>query len=264
MNSSGQKGPGQLRTQWAGNAIAAADVTLPITASQVRSAGAAWGQGKNGPARRALWLDIETLAGDLWAASGVDERNACWVRLAFAVGNFKRQGGTVLHPSNLPLLPAVSNGESDRKPRKSISISIGENEVVTLERRSLDALRQFGHKRGFGLVATASTLASVLWPDHHVILDSRDYQVAVGFLAAQGESIVLPNENRPPREPEWSEYDWFRTVIFNTAESLRDRKTPRITAVMVQRATWMAFRYASTVKGRTWDHYGKTLLSKWP
>ena len=57
---------------------------------------------------------------------------------------------------------------------------------MILDRRNLDALRQFGHKRGFGLVATASTLASALWPNHHVILDRRDYQVAIGLLAVQG------------------------------------------------------------------------------
>ncbi len=135
---------------------------------------------------------------------------------------------------------------------------------MILDRRNLDALRQFGHKRGFGLVATASTLASALWPNHHVILDRRDYQVAIGLLASKGESIVPPDENRSPREPEWPEYDWFRTVTFATADSLRDRKTPGITAVMVQRALWVVQRYVKNEEGRSWHDYGEALLSRWP
>lgn len=266
MSVSGSSAPGGLRTEWARNAEAADDVTLPVTASQVRFASDAWGRGEDGKVRAALWQDIETLAGDLWAARGPAQTNACWVTLAFAVGNFKRQGRTVMHPSSISLAPAPSSNDgSSRAPRDSLSITADDGNPVCLEPDIyLTALRSLGYRRGFGTVATGSTIASALWPDDHVILDGRDYRVAIGLLAADGASIVAKGDCRSRPSPSWSEYPWFRRVILNTTKSLQDGGSPQITVAMVQRATWMAFRYAPSVEGRKWRDYGKALLSGWP
>jgi hypothetical protein len=229
---------------------------LPITRDEVLYAASRWGK-PNPLAWESQWLAIETLANDIWSTKvGDDERlRRLWVTLTFAVGNFKRQGGTVISPLPSPWSLTSLPGRS--QPRTTLSVPVNGN-ILTLTSDGTTA-DLAGMTSGLSSVPTGSTLLSALWPRENVIMDMRDFQVAVGLLACQGATVVVPNEAASLYPPDWDEYRWFRLLIRNEADRLK-LDSP----MLLERALYVAYDYRTRrAHGMPWAQWGAALKGRW-
>jgi hypothetical protein len=231
-------------------------VALPVTREDVISAERRWG-GEDRLAWESQWLAIETIISDIWAtpASDADRLRRLWVFLTYSVGNFKRQGNTVIFPLPAPwtLRPLSKQCE----PKATLTIHVG-NITITLKSDSTTE-HLGGLTRGLASVPTGSALLAALWPTYHAIMDIRDFQVAVGLLACRGADIVAHDETASLYPPDWDEYRWFRALM--------RRETSRLeltSPLLLERALFVAYDYGpEQATGMTWPQWGAALLDRW-
>jgi hypothetical protein len=231
-------------------------MTLPITRKDVLAAECQWG-GQDRLAWESQWLAINTIASDIWStpSGDADRLRRLWIFLTYAVGNFKRQGNTVIFPLPSPWTLAPSSAQC--KPRGTLSIKAG-NMALTLDSGgTTEALA--GITRGLASVPTGSTLLTALWPTEHCIMDIRDFQVVVGLLACQGVDVAAHDETASLYAPDWNEYRWFRVLMKSEAKRL---KLP--SPLLSERALYVAYDYRpKQATGMTWSRWGDRLRARW-
>jgi hypothetical protein len=250
----------KIRTNFARDrALSSPDeLQLPLSREQVLSAERRWGGD-----RRALWESqwhtVETFAGDIWSTpdADVDRLQRIWITLAYAVGNFKRQGNTTIHPLPAPWRLVQLPGSGGR--RSSLSIP---TDGEAIELHSSGTTAHLGEvSRGLASPPTGSALLAALWPDEHAILDIRDFQVIVGLLANSAAEVVAEGERSNLLPPNWDEYRWFRALI--KAETTR-LKLPSL--LTLERALYVAYGCRPSqeeAREMTWRQWGCALLGKW-
>lgn len=255
-----------VRTNWAASEPPSEQLALPLSQSQVLAAADRWGINPPRNHRRdekrqellCQWNAIETIATDIWSTRTDDEKRLrrLWVMLTWAVGNFKRQGGTVISPLPVPWSLAPLGGRFYR--RADLSIPVGDGRVLTLTVNGTTA--ELRGTSGLASVPTGSTLLSALWPDEHAIFDSRDFRAAVGLLAYQGVPIVDPDSTARLSGPDWDEYRWFRRLIKHEAVRLD------LPVQALERALYVVsgLKPARSAVGMSWRQLGTALLEQWP
>ncbi len=142
---------------------------------------------------KSLWDDVELLAGKFVAGRSL----ADWHHLLLAVGNFKRQGGTIIREP-LRLQPRSSTPAPHFIPEVKLDAKRAETWHRLQERVD-----------GLG-VATTTTLLAALWPWDHVIMDQRALRAAV---------LLTGSPPNGPGEPSWPQYEWYRPAVLATAAS---------------------------------------------
>jgi hypothetical protein len=213
---------------------------LGVPAARLRALGETWDDG-------GLWNDILWLA--LLARSATDdrERRMRWHHLVMAVGNFKRQNGRRLRPSQISpagnLTYAVSadhfNGPDD----------------LTIRRDDARSWQRLQDSLTGAATATTTTLLAALWPDSHHILDWRVLAAVAGLgLVAGGESDLnmVAADGRAPLPPTLDLYPGVRILL--TRQSA-DAGVPLRTT---ERALYLMSR-AVRGRGTTWAEYGGKL-----
>jgi hypothetical protein len=246
-----------VRTNWAAlkTGPSESEFRLPLTREEVLAAERRWGA-----ANRCAWLSqwsaIETVAGDIWRTSESDtgQLHRLWLLLAYAVGNFKRQGNTAIHPLPAPWNIAPLKGQIRRRD----SLVIPAN-GARLELRKDGTTESLGRvTRGLASVPTGSTILSALWPGDHVIMDSRDFQATVGLLAHRGAPVLPVGSAVRLYAPDWTEYRWFRPVIKAEASRLQ---LPSVVAL--ERALYVAYDFApGNATSMSWDEWGGELKAR--
>jgi hypothetical protein len=248
-----------IRTNWAlRRDLPLSRLELPLTRAEVLAAEARWGN-RMRAAWESQWSAIDTIARDLWRTRSSDAslRQRLWVALTFAVGNFKRQGNTAIHPLPAPWRLAPLRGGEIRRG-EVLSIPTPGMTLTLTATGTTEHLA--GMTRGLASVPTGSTLLTALWPDDNAIMDVRDFQVAVGLLAHQGTDIVAPDECASLYAPDWGEYQWFRSLLKSEAERL---KLP--SPIALERALYVGFDARPRDSGRmSWQHWGAALRAAWP
>ncbi len=246
---------GCIRTEWAEGIPPPGQ--LPITREEVLSAERLWG-GPDPPAWESQWAAIETIVADIWSTSSsdTDRLRRLWVMLTYAVGNFKRQGNTVISPLPAPWRLASLPGHS--QPRRTLSIPVNGGILTLNSNGTTENLA--GMTRGLSSVPTGSALLAALWPGEHAILDIRDFQATVGLLAFGCASVVRPQEARSLCAPDWNEYRWFRPLM--KAETARLELPSLLT---LERALFVAYDYGPRgAHDMTWARWGEELKDRWP
>lgn len=109
----------------------------------------------------ALWDEIQQLVG---VASAQNFNSLSLRHILYAIGNFKRQGGTILRLQGLLPLPPVGRGQVPS------SIAFGS---VHLSASSPSTWRNLENAAPGLAVSTTTALLSALWPEDHVIMDQR-------------------------------------------------------------------------------------------
>jgi hypothetical protein len=246
-----------IRTNWAEAPLPAPDqMTLPITREEVVAAERLWGR-QDRPAWESQWLAIGTIASDIWSTpvDDLDRLRRLWMLLTCAVGNFKRQGNTVIFPLPSPWRLAPLPGQSE--PRDMLSIPVDDMALTLNSHGTTEPLE--GLTRGLASVPTGSTLLTALWPTEHAIMDIRDFQVVVGLLAHQGIEVVPRGETASLSSPDWKEYRWFRLLMKTEAARLR-LDSPLI----LERALFVAYGYRpKQAVSMAWSQWGTDLLTRW-
>lgn len=247
-----------IRTNWAkADTLPAPDqMTLPITRDEVVAAEGLWG-GQHRPAWESQWLTIGTIASDIWSTpvDDPDRLRRLWMLLTYAVGNFKRQGNTVIFPLPSPwrLAPLPEQCE----PRDTLSIPVDDMALTLNSGGTTEPLERL--TRGLASVPTGSALLTALWPTEHAIMDIRDFQVTVGLLAHQGVEVVARGETSSLLSPDWTEYRWFRLLMKTEAARL-ELDSP----LSLERALFVAYDYRpKQAVGMAWSQWGNDLLTRW-
>ena len=142
---------------------------IGLTCGDVECLRALWGTGGDSP----VWNDVLLVASRFVTELGNSERvndkelTYRWNHLLMAVGNFKRQGGTMIEPISIGPDPVVANApleftipgigkaiRADEKASACSGSSLGPTWIHVSEIQGLG-------------VPTASTLMSALWPGKH-------------------------------------------------------------------------------------------------
>lgn len=245
------------RTNWAAleTGPSESEFRLPLTREEVLAAERRWGGAHRG-AWVSQWSAIETVAGDIWrtSESDTDQLHRLWVSLAFAVGNFKRQGNTVIHPLPAPWNVAPLEGEIRR--RDSLAIPANGARLELRKDGTTESLRDL--TRGLASVPTGSTILSALWPGVHVIMDRRNFKVTVGLLAHRGALILPAGSAASLYAADWTEYRWFRALIKAEASRLQ---LPSV--VTLERALYVAYDFApANASSMSWNKWGGELEAR--
>jgi hypothetical protein len=213
---------------------------LGVPAERIRALGETWDDG-------GLWNDILWLA--LLARTATDdrERRMRWHHLVMAVGNFKRQNGRRLRPSQISpadnLTYAASadhfNGPGD----------------LRINRDDAESWRRLQDSLVGSATATTTTLLAALWPDSHHILDWRVLAAVAGLgLLAGGESDLdlVTADGGGPLPPVLGLYPKVRILL------VRQSAGAGVPLRTTERALYLMSR---AVKGRgtTWAEYGGKL-----
>jgi hypothetical protein len=151
----------RIRTDWASLGALPDHVQLPITCEEVLYAAGQWG-GRNRSSWESQWKAIETIVNDIWSTRpGDDERlRRLWVTLTFAVGNFKRQGGTVIFP--LPQSWTLKPLPGRVRPSRNLCVPVNGRILTLGSDGTTAALAEM--TSGLSRVPTGSALLSALWP----------------------------------------------------------------------------------------------------
>lgn len=243
-----------LQTNWIGQ-TAPKTARLPLTTTQVKGAAAIWVKKRQ---RLCQWAAIQAFAADLWNVpqTDADALRRLWVVLLYAIGNFKRQGNTVISPLQPPWRLAHGSPLAVL-PRSDLSIPLTSGGTITLSRDTGIAPLPRGVS-GFESVPTGSTLLAALWPTAHVIMDKRDYQSTVALMAHADAGVIAPNSQASLcLPPSWGEYRWFRCLIRSEASRLG------VEMFELERALFVAFALCTSA-GMTWAGWGGALLAHWP
>ena len=191
---------------------------------------------------RQLWQDVEWLASRL--ATAPDQRTA-WHHFFLACGNFKRPGGTKIHPWSLS---ADDWTRTDEVP----------STIVSLDGRALSAedpasWRWLTEVRGV-LVPTATTILSALWPGRHAIMDVRSKNAAIAWAILDGVSSppVPPADSRDDVPTNWATYGWYREFLLSKATD--DRKL-----LFVERCLYRLGAGVGRRPDRIWGEYAAAL-----
>lgn len=229
---------------------AARPAELPLTSAEIDFAAGEWERCEEGERRVRLWAGIRIFAEQLWSSDPSDRASAqlIWTNLAFAVGNFKRQGG-VIHPTGdlLTALPAVTAA------RDSLVVPTGaDGDSVTLHRhldllsKTVKALKGI---RGIGNgVATGSAVLASLWPSDYAIYDRRTRQAAVGLLSLRTGPV---GQRAELADPGWSEYPGYLALLHTTMDRCEE-----LCLLTVERALFVMAEYADPDGYETWREYG--------
>jgi hypothetical protein len=158
---------------------------LGIDATKLGVIGAGWQDG-------GLWDDVLWLAARAWEDGAPQERLCRWHHLVMAVGNFKRDGGRRLHPSNVA--PVQMTFASERPVFDVPGFG-------ALDRENAETWRQLP-LTGAG-TATRTTLFSALWPGQHHVLDRRVFAATTALLLGTDDDLGLvgashTNNLKPP------------------------------------------------------------------
>jgi hypothetical protein len=207
---------------------------------------------KFGSSGTQLWDDIECLADMFWESDCDRIRGH---HLLMTVGNFKRQGGTVIYTRDPLCVPGSRQAAS-----RDMTCSI---EGAGLIRDDPESWRAFSGKSGIqGLgVATTTTLLSALWPRHHLVIDERALHALIGLRGVRGAGWHLPvgdgSTSAPLRKVDWDDYEWYREQILEAARASED-----LAPVRVERALYVLDRLVPSRKSRTWQEYGEGLAEQ--
>lgn len=203
-----------------------------------------------------LWNDIAGLADSFWASD-------CGLRqahhLMMAVGNFKRQAGTIRLKEPLSWTPRKSSGRD--------TCMIG---GYVLKRDQLESWKSFcGEARGvtgFG-VATTTTLLSALWPDHHVIIDQRALRALIGLRLAWDKGCPISGTKCTPESLDtvtWEDYWTDSEFKSSYRKEVLASAGPIFAPVDVERALFELDKLHGPKfgvdEGRDWKIYGTGLV----
>ena len=167
------------------------------------------------------------MAEDIFALAGLftfslrtgtaSEQAKRWHHLLMAVGNFKRQGGSIhVERERLINAPAAALPPAPFVPPGS------QPGTVPLAPTSDPGHAYFRTIKGLRRAPTASVVLAALWPDDNLIVDRRDLNAAIGLLLPRvcGNSTVdgLRAWTRDRRRfgITTSDYGWLRMVAVAT------------------------------------------------
>jgi hypothetical protein len=160
--------------------------------------------------------DIQILADRFLRCDPADVSTAtlAWHHLLMAIGNFKRRGGFIVAQ---PLVEAL--GQPADRPSEIIIPGLRGNDAVVVCHKP-STWPRLNKIRGLG-VPTATTVLASIWPNSHVIMDSRDTRAALGLGAdtlwnVNGlERAQFPDRSR---SSQWRLYcEWFQPTTMQTA-----------------------------------------------
>jgi hypothetical protein len=213
---------------------------LGVPAERIRALGETWDDG-------GLWNDILWLA--LLARTATDdrERRMRWHHLVMAIGNFKRQRGRRLRPSQISPadnLTYTANADHFNGP-----------DDLTISRDDADSWQRLEDSLAGAATATTTTILAALWPDSHHILDWRVLAAVAGLgLVAGGESDLdlVTAGGRDPLPPALDLYPRVRILL------IRQSAGASVPLRTTERALYIMSR---AVKGRgtTWAEYAGKL-----
>jgi hypothetical protein len=184
-----------------------------------------------------LWKDIRFLADRFWSGPDTD-RVMAWHHLVFAVGNFKRQGGTRLKPAPLGWAPPAARTDSVEVPGIGL---VGVNDTNGWEK--LLGMRGLG-------VATGTTLLSALWPEQHFVFDKLVHAVANGLRLHAGlePTSGVTAESTKLATQTLENYKTVRGWVLAVASDTRRSLT------VVERALYEVGRKVKGETGRSWGN----------
>ncbi len=211
------------------------------------------------PARDvSLWQDVEWLAKRFWD-SRCDQITAH--HLVMAVGNFKRQGGTIIRTRPFP---------HEDQPEKSAQV--GDKCTVfgiPLERQGDESWKGLcgdtkGGIPGIG-VATATTLLSALWPGDHIIMDIRALGALIGVRGVSGNSWYTRRvrDDSEPRKSlgsiDWNDYAWYRDIVLAQSRAIDAEPLSVERALFVLDEEYSVRHGRRDKSPRSWKQYGQEL-----
>ncbi len=199
-----------------------------------------------------LWEDVASVARAFWGSGSAPMAAH---HLLMTVGNFKRQGGTIIR-----LKRPVDHGQPGES-RQDCEI-----DGSVLRCNDEETWRAFcgaeGGVGGFG-VATTSTLLSALWPDTHLIIDRRARDALVGLRGVRLKDWYgrVRNASSPITDLEvtWDDYNWYRRHVHDAVQKVG------VEPVALERALFEVDRRRSSshrkANGVTWQTFGEQLVS---
>jgi hypothetical protein len=227
---------------------------LPLDVPQVETLAKAWDRTGVGAE---LWDDTVALGTRLLQAQEDDihQKLRAWHHLLMAVGNFKRQGGTRIVTSLLPMgqvhdkPPVFTDRVLAVKPFGEPFELVRDDSVTWARLCDIPGVR----------VATASTVLSAIWPGFHAIMDRYAFAAALGLAAATDMDVEpflqqgFSAEDQGVLQPRIEDYPWYRSCVLATAvESVEPTQVERALYVLGQRAV--------KAPGMSWKDYGSALL----
>jgi hypothetical protein len=211
-----------------------------------------WAQGFSVEAA-ASWDYVLRCAAVFWRALESEAKREVvthdWDNLKMAVGNFKRDAK--IAPTDSPTTSILGEVRRQREftiPGSSTIVASDPLEVISV----LDTLKGID-------VATASTLASALWPDDFAILDKWVLAAGMGLSGLVGDWSWLRSHNLEPTDTEYAKRlrveDYGHYLSF--LRPLRESSGQPL--VKIERALFLIGREASGAKSQTWSEYARAL-----
>ncbi len=200
-----------------------------------------------------LWEDVASVARAFWE-SGCEPVAAH--HLLMTVGNFKRQGGTIIR-----LKRPLDHGQpAESRPECQIDGSVLRCDDEETWRAFCGAGE--GGVGGFG-VATTSTLLSALWPERHIIIDRRARDALVGLRGVRLSDwygrVRSASNSMTDLDVTWDDYSWYWRHVHDTVQN------SGVEPVALERALFEVDRRRSKshrkANGISWQTFGEQLVS---
>jgi hypothetical protein len=194
---------------------------------------------------RKLWQDVEWLASRLRAA---DDQRSAWHHFLLACGNFKRPGGTKIHPW------ALTSDDWVRPIELPSRIEVPDGRTLSVD--DPRSWRLLSEARGIR-IPTATTVLSALWPGRHAIMDARSKNAALGWAILDGVEVPpVPAANSHGAVPTgWNVYVWYREFVLSKTTGSRD-------ALFIERCLYRLdadIRERPDYRALTWGEYAVVL-----
>jgi hypothetical protein len=214
-----------------------------------------WGT-KSGSPYRLLWQDIRCLADHYWqleARPDSAEKRVTWHHLLLAVGNFKRQRGTVIRPLRDSLALSMGSEKSSFRIPEGAEITRDDEESWKELERAVPGLG----------IPTTTVLLAALWPENHAIVDRRTAQASLAVAHDREWFGIIddPTSSSPFKKLDWRFYaKYYLRWLSEWAQQLDPGPDPPL--LRVERALFRLDELLGTKGGRSWDAYRNRVEEK--
>ena len=211
-----------------------------LTGERVGRLAANWSDG-------GLWDDVLLLADRFWQVDEPRERVVRWHHLVLAVGNFKRQSGRRLRPTNLidPIgCPTVRTSAFDAPCGAQVERDDERTWQVLCDELS-----------GAG-VATTTMLLAALWPEQHFVFDWRVRSTANALRVAAKlkpcPSVTAEMKGERAMGISFADYRVVRNWLRGDSHEL----------VLAERALYQLSRKVAPISGRSWEQFAEAVAAE--